>query len=100
MKLIVSSFEVVIAQLKQASITQLYENVMINAIRTTVVSSPTHIHHRHNFAKPRLSQRLEDALEAACALKKNPKKHIFLQEEDDGHSFSLQRKNRSRTYSK
>ena len=100
MKLIVSSFEVVIAQLKQASITQLYENVMINAIKTTVVSSPTHIHHRHNFAKPHLSQRLEDALEAACALRKNPKKRIFLQEEDEGALFRVTTQNRSQRYSK
>ena len=62
---------------------------MINAIRTAVVSSPTHIHHRHNFAKPHLSQRLEDALEAACALRKNPKKRIFLQEEDEGAIFRV-----------
>ena len=88
MKLVVSSIEVVIAQSKKASNTA-RNHVMINAIRTTVVSSPTHIHHRHNFAKPHLSQRLEDALEAACALKKNPKKRIFLQEEDEGALFRV-----------
>ena len=67
---------------------------MINAKRTPVVNSPAHIHHRNNFAnKHRLSQRLEDALEAASALKQSKKKHIFLEEvSGDGCVFHIMTK--------